>query len=65
LDAHKHAKDPQLATGDEASLKVVTLPRVPGAREANPSERRIVRAEDLPPLPPDAFEILTSYVHDA
>jgi chromosome partitioning protein len=26
--------------------------------------RRIVRAEDLPPLPPDAFEILTSYVRD-
>jgi hypothetical protein len=34
------------------------------AREARESLRRIVRAEDLPPLPPDAFEILTSYVRD-
>jgi chromosome partitioning protein len=34
----------------------------PAAREPL---RRIVRAEDLPPLPPDAFEILTNYVRDA
>ena len=27
--------------------------------------RRVLRAEDLPPLPPDAFEILTNYVRDA
>jgi hypothetical protein len=46
-------------------LNVVTITPAPAAaRETHGQARRIVRAEDLPPLPPDAFEILTSYVRD-
>jgi chromosome partitioning protein len=37
----------------------------PAAVDANKPARRVLRAEDLPPLPPDAFEILTNYVRDA
>jgi hypothetical protein len=36
----------------------------PAAVDANKPARRVLRAEDLPPLPPDAFEILTNYVRD-
>jgi chromosome partitioning protein len=41
------------------SLREVVLAPAPRA-----SERRSVRLEELPALPPDAFEILTSYVYE-
>jgi chromosome partitioning protein len=64
------------ATGDSSATsakgrgkraKTSRSPELPAAtapRESRTDLRRIVRAEDLPPLPPDAFEILTSYVRD-
>jgi hypothetical protein len=48
-------------TTERSQAEAQAAPR----REAHETTHRIVRAEDLPPLPPDAFEILTSYVRDA
>jgi chromosome partitioning protein len=58
-DKRKRATKPPIETLNVAPATP------PAAADTNKPARRVLRAEDLPPLPPDAFEILTNYVRDA
>ena len=51
---------------DSSAVEVPSLVVAHSRKDLAPAStpRRILRAEDLPPLPPDAFEILTSYIRE-
>ncbi len=57
--------EPEAVAHDaRAELREHELVPVPAPVRSERQSVRSLRAEDLPALPPDAFEILTSYVHD-